>query len=135
MLHSYLFKNFAFFFMDRYNICFLPGFWKNSFLKRVYENKFSWTRDGLTIDFWPLIDWPPIILIDRLSQTWDLFGFKFLAIRVISSLFMVTFSINLFAVILNGVNQLQFIIRVHSAAKNLFKKFCFFWNFVNISLN
>ena len=41
-------------------------------------------------------------LIDKLSQLWDLFGFKILNIRVISSSSVVTFSINLFVLTLNG---------------------------------
>ena len=61
--------------------------------------------------------------MDKLSQPWDLFGIKFLTMWVMSPSVMVTFFINLFALVLNGVKQ--FVTGVYCEAKN-FKKFCFF---------
>lgn len=37
----FFYKSFAFLFIYRYNICFFPGFWKYTFLKKVYENYYS----------------------------------------------------------------------------------------------
>lgn len=111
------YKNFVFFFIDRYNIRFFPEPWKYSFLKRVNENECY--REEM--------DRPKvlIILIDKLFQPWDLFGINFLTIQVMSPSFMVTFSVNLFPLVFNGVKQLKFVTEIFCETKS-FKKFCFF---------